>query len=217
MDQLEAKRRELKAVSAEKRKLDEQERHRKRKAARESDPGHASPYVRQVCMQLYVLNGYDVLVAREYLLTSRRNHEVPEFPTAVLESVVLDWFTALDSAQLVELQDPSCAKQKRAHAAAVTFFREHELGVWVASHNDARGLAPRTTAVAEHYDQHGSLIAGTHGVGSGPPRTNLVSAKNRMFFSRWRKRTGVRIGKIPASGNMPIDTKRAKVHLPSYL
>jgi hypothetical protein len=211
MEQLESKRRELKAVSAEKRKMDEQERHRKRKAARDSDPSHASPYVRQVCVHLYVLAGYDARVAREYLHNSRQKLGVPEFPLPVLESVIVDWFTVLDGDQLLELQDRSCAKQKRAHAAAVSFFREHELGVWVADHNDTRGLAPRTTTVAEQYDQHGGAVADTHGVGGSVSRKNLAAPKNRMFFSRWRKRVGLRMGKIPASGNMSMEAKRAKV------
>jgi hypothetical protein len=160
---------------------------------------------------LYVLVGYDVRVGKEYLFDSRAKRGVPIFSIEVLAEVITDWFIACSADECAQLETPTTPAQKRAHAAAVRYLRDHELGDWVAEHNDARGVAPRTTAVAEQYDHGGAQIAEVHGVDRGPRRSNLVFVKNRMFFSRWRRRVGVRLGKIPTSGSMPMSTKRDKV------
>ena len=123
----------------------------------------------------------------------------------------MDWFAALPSDEVHALEEPITAAQTRARTAATRFFHDQELGAWVADHNDARGLTPRTSAVALQHDQIDSQLAGVHGVARGPPRANLGQVKNRMYFTRWRKRVGVKIGQIPASGGMSTEDKRAKV------
>jgi hypothetical protein len=211
MEALQSSRAELKIVNAEKRKLEEQERHRKRKQNHDEDPTHASLYVRLCCLYLYVLAGYDARVGREWLFQSRQKREAPGFPIEVLDRVIVDWFLAWPVDTLDELVVPVTGVQKRAHGAAMMYFERYELGMWVANHNVARGLAPRTSAVADQYERIRDNTGSSLGIDHGQRRSNLGLAKNKIFFTRWRKQFGVKLGRIPPSGFLTTAEKRAKV------
>ena len=190
-------------------KANDKERYRKRKQHEMEDPGQATPYVKRCCIHVYVLSDFDTTIAAEYLGSCRGRGATPS-SIPELEDIIRTWFAAWPSEAVHELVEPVTDAARRARTVAQRFVDDQKLFNWNVDQNLTRGLAPRTSVLAERFDElrGDRLLCGAEGV---VPRSNLAAIKNRVFFSRWRRRARVRLGHLPQSGYMETSEKRTKV------
>ena len=147
-------------------------------------------------------------MAAEYLNRCRARKGSPQFPVDVLSPVIVKWLA--EWTRPIDLVAPETDADRRVYAEARRYCEDRGLHSWVLDQNENRGLTPRTSAVGERLD---GLRAERVAMGEQivTPRSNLALVKNRMYFSRWRRRMNVNIGHLPASGRMEVAEKREKV------
>jgi hypothetical protein len=191
----------------------DQERYRKRRKLEDDSPGHATPHVRRCCVYVFVLGGHCASTAADFLNTCRARRGAPQFPSAQLEEIIEKWFLEWHTSSPESLIEPVTLEDKRAHDTARRYCDDRQLHAWVAEQNSARGLAPRTSAVGDMYDDI-TMVRRREGDAGFVMRANIGLSKNRTFFSRWRKRVGVKIRTLPPSGHMEEAEKQEKV--PSF-
>ena len=208
---LEAAVQSLNRVRQEGRRYADQERYRKRRRLEDENSEYATPYVRRCCVFVYVLDSYNAQAAAEYLKSCRASRGAHEFPTEQLQNTILGWFAEWPVDELDVFFEPTTPQDKRIYETARRYCDDRHLHTWVADQNTSRGLAPRTSALADKYDEIRALRRG----GSGEPcdilRSDTGAGKNRTFFTRWRHRMKVKMANLQPSGHMEEIEKQTKV------
>ena len=178
----------------------------KRRKREADDCEFATPYVRHCCISVFALS--NLQTAAEYLNVCRARKGSPQFPIEELRPVVVKWLA--EWPRPIDLVAPETDSDKRVYKEARRYCDDRRLHTWVVDQNENRGLAPRTSALGEKLDEHRAERVAV-GKETVIPRSNLSLVKNRMYFSRWRKRMNAKIGHLPLSGHMDVAEKREKV------
>ena len=189
----------------------DQERYRKRRRLEDEDGEHATPYVRRCCVFVFVLGGHNAQTAAEYLNSCRARRGARQFPVEQLQNTILGWFVEWPVDELCVFFEPITQQDKRIYAATRRYCEDRELYAWVADQNTSRGLAPRTSALADKFDEIRALRRGGAGGPCDISRADIGAGRNRTFFTRWRRRMNVKIGNLQPSGHMEEVEKRTKV------
>lgn len=216
MADVDALRAALAHVQKDCRRQSDQERYQQRRRLENENPGHATAYVRRCCVYVYVNAKFNASVAAEYMNSCRARIGQRQFPVTQLEGVIEQWFLESHTVSPAALVDPLTPEDKRACYAAQRYCDDRELYDWVAAQNATLGLAPRTSALGDKYDEI-ALLRVAEGGAEAISRANMASVKNRGFFCRWRRRMGVKIRSLPPTGHLEEAEKKSKVLAPSSL
>ena len=116
---------------------------------------------------------------------------------AYLTALVENWFLGCTDVQVEQLTQVSFPGDAFIFGRARSILRCMALRDWVFSMNITKGLAPSCASVALKWDTLvvEDVLPGA-GVLGGIERSDLSQRKNRAFFSNWRKKMGIKIGKI---------------------
>ena len=153
---------------------------------------------RRTALVLYVMADFAMKPALFYLLqiigvllTSATDAD-----TAYLTALVENWFLLCTDVQVEQLTQVSFPGDAFIFGRARSILRCMALRDWVFSMNITKGLAPSCRDVALKWD---TLAAGEvlHGDHPGDlERRDLSKRKNRAFFSTWRQKLSIKVGKI---------------------
>ena len=116
--------------------------------------------------------------------------------TAYLQALVETWFLSCTDVQVEQLTQASFPGDAYIFRRARSILRSITLRDWVFSMNITKGLAPSCRDVALKWD---NLAASEvlHGDDPGDlDRSDLTMRKNRAFFSTWRQKLSIKVGKI---------------------
>ena len=116
--------------------------------------------------------------------------------TAYLQALVENWFLSCTDVQVEQLTQVSFPGDAYIFRRARSILRSITLRDWVFSMNITKGFAPSCRDVALKWD---NLAAGEvlHGDDPGDlDRRDLSMRKNRAFFSTWRQKLSIKVGKI---------------------
>ena len=200
----------LATVRKRMRAISDKERYKRKRGLEKEDPEHVTPHVQRCCVYIYVLSNYTTQSAAEYLSAWRARSGAMAHPLDKLEDAVRTFVLAWPEKKLADWHEPVAPQDKRAKAAAQQFCDERQLHVWLTDFNRNSGQAPRTSVLGDKLDEirHLQLATGDPAV---VPRANTGAVKNRVFFTRWRRKFRTRYGTVPASGHVEQPELQKKV------
>ena len=116
--------------------------------------------------------------------------------TAYLQALVENWFLSCTDVQVEQLTQARFPGDAYIFRRARSILHSITLRDWVFSMNITKGFAPSCRDVALKWD---NLAASEvlHGDDPGDlDRRDLFMRKNRAFFSTWRQKLSIKVGKI---------------------
>lgn len=152
--------------------------------------------VRKV-LAVYALSAWDLaLAARAAKQLSRSHAEVPN------EALVRTFFRDFDLDELLSMFAEEHAKWNPAVKFAQKVLAEHSVWCWVTAQNLVHGVAPSSAQVFSEFERRsrGESVA-------PPPGRRCVN----KWVARWRRRWGVRRGKLRDVDRVDLSTLRQKV------
>ena len=154
---------------------------------------------RRTGLVLYVMADFAMKPAMFYLLQMMGVllSSATDADTAYLTALVENWFLGCTDVQVEQLTQVSFPGDAFIFARARSILRSMALRDWVFSMNITKGLAPSCRDVALKLDTLavGELLP-RPGKFSDMERSDLSKRKNRAFFSNWRQKMSIKVGKI---------------------
>ena len=142
-----------------------------------------------------------------FLRQKGRQRHWPERTDEELTALFGDVFVAASVEELVSLDATYDPTDWNAQKTAVRLVEEWRVARWTETKN-RQGLAPSTTAVlgefARRHSRLSALIRPT-------PLGTADQGRARMRLTRWRRRFGGRIGKLPVREVVPVAEMVTKV------
>ena len=121
---------------------------------------------------------------------------------------VREWFDASSAEERsLVLHGASCPARQKAAAAVDKRLNERKLYLWVKKQNLEKGIAPCTGNVMSELPNNN--LTGVNRYDKSLPRSYRGSLQ---YLKRWRRRWGVRSGKILARDEVDAETLRDKVY-----
>ena len=154
---------------------------------------------RRTALVLYVMADFAMKPVIFYLLQIMGVllSSATDADTAYLTELVENWFLLCTDVQVEQLTQVSFPGDAFIFGRARSIIRSVALRDWVFSMNITKGLAPSCRDVALKWDSMvpGEVLPGP-GVFGDMGRSDLSHRKNRAFFSNWREKMCIKVGKI---------------------
>ena len=178
-------------------------------AAKKRSDAHwkLSEFLKRVALILLVTAEHDPAAAATFLAQQAARRRWGPKPEAEVRRLVEDLFMEPDLEDLAGLCDAANSSHPDCMRAAMGFWQEWSLSVWVEGANVRQGVAPSTAAVLDQHERQRQAIPA-----EARPLARGVVAQSRAksWASRWRKRFGLRHGSVPACDIPPVQEMREK-------
>ena len=184
---------------------------RKARCARARDrqrvAGSPSAWVERVALLVYMLSGWRLDAAAEWLTRKGRGKFYHRKPCEELAGIIEDWFLARDPLVIAAWADATAEHPKgwRARQAAERYVADWKLKEWVKVQNCSRGVAPSSAHLAQH---RGTLLHQAQEDHQGAPAT--LSGETRSWAMRWRRKWGASHSKLRNREIVPAEKLREK-------
>ena len=166
--------------------------------------------LRRIVLLMYVLSGYRVDAAVNFLSATGRQRHWPERREDELSKLVEQCFLDTSEGFIAHLCDEVSPLDEQAFRAAADRVVQWQVSVWTARQNHAVGVAPPTETCVAEFGRRLELLP-------EPVRPTIWAGAHtgtmRKRASRWRRRYGGRIGTVKARDELPRAALREKVLL----
>ena len=99
-------------------------------------------YQMTVAITVFLISGWDVLVAAAYVHEQLRRQSLPPVATPFAEELVERSVLSMDVSALLKLQQPETKREHAAFNAAVRYWAQVQVTRWVRCQNREHGVAP---------------------------------------------------------------------------
>ena len=167
-------------------------------------------FSKHVVLVLFALAG-NASVATEYLHKYKQRYHHATVARHDLIAVVEQWVIDLPQASYDILLLPVSESEVKAVQVARKFFAEHSTAMWIERNNEQKGVAPGTFSVMSKFDHE---LVGAQRVLNDMDydlRQDVRLPRHRSFAFRFRKRWQISLHSLKDRGDIPMETKRAKV------
>jgi len=179
---------------------------RRLKQQRRKERQSLTPHAVQSVLAVYVLSDRNIGLA--CLLYEQLRQQLPSKRQAQAPSLeerqrqIEDWYLAQSATRLASFSVPESDADKRFHAKATKWLAEHAAAAFIRGQN-ALGVAPASSAVAEHYCQQLPPASEE----DGEPATVLPSTRRGRvkWMQRFRARWHAKLGRLQEAKDMPAE------------
>ena len=184
---------------------------RAKRAERRADPRCWTTRRQDEALTVYVLTGGSVQAAAEYLeQRAGRGKVFDDASRRTLSEQVQEWLLARPWEELTALVEPIGPAAAARATAARRFVAERGLAAWVQEANVEKGLAPPSRQLAAVLDACARELPELPGLAAAPSAAARSVAAHRLWAHRWRKRWGVKYGKVRPRDDMTRQEMVAK-------
>ena len=172
----------------------------------QSGQAHRRQHILDVAFVLYVIRETAEQTALAYI--ERRPSEVLQMDTQQVLEYLENRFLETDCEVLSNISDGfEVSISKSAMREAHRFGREEVVYNWIQKQNVEHGLAPPSHFVVQFRRANLQSLS---------PETTSVTSKNAKagelkWVQRFRRRWGLRLGRVPVGEVVPVEKLRAKV------
>lgn len=181
---------------------------RMRKRLKRCSPTYFSEAVQTLVLAVYSLSSYNMGYAVECLQTSRshgRKHQKLTIQDA--QQLVEDWFINANAASLASFELPETPQAKRTQAKARRWLAECSVRSHIHDKN-SRGL---TVPLSSFLDKYAEVVVEHDDDLPLAYRRDNSASRNKMLAKRFRRRWGLKVGKIGVRDHLDENLLREKV------
>ena len=169
-----------------------------------------------VLLAVYVLSGFSVLLAVEFLKSKSKRQDMEQHEQ---ERFVEELYLRAEMAVLLKVEDPVTAKDVGIRREAVRFIANYKANGFVQEVNCVHGVAPTSLRTAREYLDHCEKLGvpllnrrlRDHVADPNGPEATSSSRRNlRKWSRRFRKRWCLRYGALRPLDDLPVDEIHAK-------
>jgi hypothetical protein len=177
-----------------------------------------TPGKQAIALVLCSFAGVDVSPAVDFIFGSV---SVPkgseELAMVEIRKLVEDWVLSMEPRELANLAAEATTPNKYAFSMACRYYPKWELAQWVSAKNEDT-VAP-TTRQCMH--QHDVFLRADYAEDGGSDAVRMygrgrMTARDRMFATRWRRRMGLRLGVPKINEPSSLDESRKKAQYICY-
>ena len=166
----------------------------------------AGPLLNTIVIIMH-LAGPATEAAAKYLALEAIRRQWPDKRAEELDDTVANCYLDYPDGELLDLIDAGSPSDGPSFAKAYEWVEQWRLYRWTAELNTKNAVAPSTEFVLQRYERNIAQVPEQlrpqHRGGSAEPRA-------RMWALRWRRRWEGKMGKIPVTEDVPVETMRDK-------
>lgn len=205
---LEAELREVTAAICWHRQRQVQSAKRDRKRSRQR-PFGLTPYGEQLAASIYVLSEFDTSLAAQKLISLHSTSE-PSPNLHQARRLVEDVFMSMPENFAELMYSPPDLRAQKLVAVARAYIAEAATRGWVEKQNEQHGVAPHYASARVQYESALSSC-------SIAPQAEVTAKSARQWVKRWRRRWGVKRGKLKTSDVLSPGLLVDKIALLSFM
>ena len=161
----------------------------------------AGPFLRHVCVILYVLTHHCHEAPVQFLQRHASRKHWEELPPEELRDIVERLFLVTPSEEIADLVDKNSPSDPAAMFVAAKESEAWLLQEWVKHVNEVHGIAPSTTNLLDRLSQRREDF----GEGCRPPYLGTgFEVIGRVWTHRWRQQYHVKRGRIRSEDVMTV-------------
>jgi hypothetical protein len=195
------------------------QRRRQLYLATRSQPVNATRVTRQMCMQLLVINNFEIAVPRIWLKRRYGDAELKcSYTDEDWNALIEKWFMEAPLEDINKLPDYISPSGLAQYTRAAQFTAEYRTESYVFACNQNKGVAPTSDNVVSRYEleRRKLLLSMMNGL-DGPPTAPIPIGRRRNWAHWFRIRWGAKYGSMGVREEYTIEQLRAKAWAPTLV